>query len=218
MTDGPPSGHGDPVPPSRTGAYADAVAWGTPSTGESRIPPLAAIALAIALQVVLPNRLIEGLGPRFLVPALEAALLVAVAVANPHRVDRAQSNLRLLSLAMIALISAANVVALVELIRALLDATTVEGRSLVFVVGAHLADQRHRLRALVLGARPRRGHGPHAARPPPSRLPLPPDVRPRRRHRDGRRSSSTTSTRRSPTPPPSARPTPCRSPRGRNCS
>ncbi len=120
----PPPGHGD--------SRADRAAWGEPSGDESRWPPLLAIVTAIALQVVLPNRLTQGLGPKWLIPALEFVLLVAVAIANPHRVDRAQSNLRLLSLAMIALITAVNVVALVELIRALLDSTTAGGRTLVF--------------------------------------------------------------------------------------
>jgi uncharacterized membrane protein len=88
--------------------------------------------VAIGLQVVLPTTLIQGLGPRWLIPAFEGVLLVALLVANPHRVDRGESNLRLLSLAMIAVITAANVVALGELIRALLDSQVAGGRVLVF--------------------------------------------------------------------------------------
>jgi hypothetical protein len=108
------------------------VAWGIPSTGESRVPPLAAVVVAIALQVVVPNRLVAGLGPRWLIPALESALLMALIIANPHRVDREQSNLRLLSLAMILIITAVNTFALGELIRALLESTHAGGRALVY--------------------------------------------------------------------------------------
>ena len=132
MTAVPPPGSDGTTGSDGRGDRDDRAAWGVPSGGESRWPPLVAIVTAIALQVVLPNRLVEGLGPKWLVPALEIVLLVAVAIANPHRVDRAQSNLRLLSLAMIALITAVNVVALAELIRALLDSTTAGGRTLVF--------------------------------------------------------------------------------------
>ena len=112
----------------------DRVAWGIQGSGESRLPPLIAVVVAIALQVVLPNTLIQGLGPRGLFPAFEGALFVALVIANPHRVDRKESNLRLLSLAMIAVITVVNMVALGELIRALLDnpGTGAGGRTLVF--------------------------------------------------------------------------------------
>jgi uncharacterized membrane protein len=121
-----------PGAPSSQQSRDDRVAWGVPSGGEPRWPPLLAVVVAIALQIVLPNTVIQGLGPRWLIPALEGVLLVALLITNPHRVDREESNLRLLSLAMIAVITIANVVALGELIRALLDSTHTGGRTLVF--------------------------------------------------------------------------------------
>jgi uncharacterized membrane protein len=119
-------------------AALDDAAWGVPSGEESRWPPVVAVVIAIGLQVVLPFTLIQGLGPRWLVPTFEGVLLVALLIGNPHRVDRAESNLRLLSLAVIAVITIANVVALGELIRALLDSHVSfnshvsGGRALVF--------------------------------------------------------------------------------------
>jgi len=110
----------------------DDAAWGVPSGEESRWPPVVAVVIAIGLQIVLPTTLIHGLGPRWLIPAFEGVLLVALLIANPHRMDRAESNLRLLSLSMIAVITLANVVALGELIRALLDSHVAGGRALVF--------------------------------------------------------------------------------------
>jgi uncharacterized membrane protein len=128
----PPPGVPGPGAPSDHRSRDDRVAWGVTSSGEPRWPPLLAVVVAIALQVVLPNTVIQGLGPRWLIPALEGVLLVALLITNPHRVDREESNLRLLSLAMIAVITIANVVALGELIRALLESTNTAGRALVF--------------------------------------------------------------------------------------
>ena len=132
MTDVPPPGSDDTPSSDSRQARDDRAAWGETSTGETRWPPQVAVLVAIALQLVLPDSVTQGLGPRWLIPALEGVLLVALFVTNPHRIDRAESNLRLLSLALIAVITVANVVALGELIRALLYHTTAEGRALVF--------------------------------------------------------------------------------------
>jgi hypothetical protein len=92
------------------------------------------VVVAIGLQIVLPQRVILDLGPRWLIPALEAILLLALLIANPGRIDEESSVLRSLSLSLIALISLANVVALAELIRALLGHTSADGRSLTNVI------------------------------------------------------------------------------------
>jgi len=146
MSDSPagPSGAGEPLPPGPVdvpGWWApgtpgherdDRVAWGVPSDHEPRWAALLAVLVAIALQVILPERVIQGLGPRWLIPVLEGILLVALLVTDPHRADREGSALRWLSLGLIAVITVANLVALAELIRALLAHTSVGGRSLVF--------------------------------------------------------------------------------------
>ena len=87
---------------------------------------------AMALQLVLPESLIRGLGNRALIPSLEGLLLITLLIANPGHISKEESRLRVVGLALIALISIANVVSLVELIHALLYGTRTGGRSLVY--------------------------------------------------------------------------------------
>ena len=110
----------------------DSVAWGIPSTQEPRWPALLAVAVAIALQIVLPNDLIRGLGNRALVPAAEGALIVVLIVANPRYISPDQSRLRVVGITLIALTTGANVVSLMELIHALLYSPSTAGRPLVY--------------------------------------------------------------------------------------
>jgi uncharacterized membrane protein len=111
----------------------DAVAWGVPSPSESRWPALIAVLAAIALQLVLPDSLIKGLGNRALIPALEGALMVALLVTNPTgRISTEQSRLRAAGVVLIALITAANMVSLGELVHALLYNAKTSGRPLVY--------------------------------------------------------------------------------------
>jgi hypothetical protein len=56
----------------------DPVAWGITAEGKPRWPALLAVLVAIVLQLVLPPRLIQGLGYRWLIPALEGGLLVVL--------------------------------------------------------------------------------------------------------------------------------------------
>ena len=108
------------------------MAWGVASKSEHRWPASLAVLVAILLQVALPDRVTHGLGPRWLIPTLEGALLVALVISNPGRINRESSVLRGMSLVLIALISLANVVALGELVKDLLEHTSAGGRSLVF--------------------------------------------------------------------------------------
>lgn len=136
------SGMDDPlIDPTKRGAVSapgpgasrdDQVAWGIASPSEHRWPASVAVVVAIVLQLVLPDTVVRGLGPRALIPALEGALLVVLVIANPGRINRESSVLRGLSLALIALITAANGVALGELMHALLYHSHTGGRSLLF--------------------------------------------------------------------------------------
>jgi uncharacterized membrane protein len=110
----------------------DAVAWGIASHSEPRWPARLAVVAAIALQLVLPDSVIQGLGNRALIPALEGVLIVVLLVTNARSVSKEQAHLRAISLALIALTTVANVVSLAELIHALLYGTKAGGRSLVY--------------------------------------------------------------------------------------
>lgn len=111
----------------------DGVAWGIASHDEPRWPALLAVLAAIALQLILPDRLIQGLGYRALIPALEGVLIVVLLIVNPTgHISKEQSRLRVVGVALIALITVANVVSLIELIHALLYGTKAGGRPLVY--------------------------------------------------------------------------------------
>ena len=133
-----PSAPAPPDPPAGgtraaqgTASRDDRVAWGSP---EGRAP-LAGVACGHHGDRP-PGRPADpgdpGAGPPLAPPALEGVLLVVLIVANPVRVNRESSLLRGTSIALIAIITAANFVALGELIRALLEHTNAGGRSLVF--------------------------------------------------------------------------------------
>jgi uncharacterized membrane protein len=120
MSDGPPPGRDD------------AVAWGIESPSQARWPELAAVIMAVVLQLLLPDRLIQGLGNRVLIPALEGVLLVALLIVNPGRISKEESRTRIVGVALIALITAVNLVSLTELIHALLYEGEVGGRPIVY--------------------------------------------------------------------------------------
>jgi uncharacterized membrane protein len=69
-------------------------------------PAQATILAAIALQVSLPERL--TVGPSWLIPALEGALLVGMFLATPSQLEREHPRRRRVALGLTALVSAAN--------------------------------------------------------------------------------------------------------------
>jgi hypothetical protein len=78
--------------------------------GEHRLPPALAVVIAIALYALLPESLLFA--PRLIVPALELVLLVALVVHNPRRLTRQTRYSRLVSLALAAVVTVTNLVAL----------------------------------------------------------------------------------------------------------
>lgn len=97
--------------------------------GEARMPAVLAVVVAIGLQTALPDRLV--LGPRLVLPTLEALLLVPLIVVNPVRMTRETRVSRALSLSLVLLIAATNAVVLGLLVKALVDGKASEGRTLL---------------------------------------------------------------------------------------
>ena len=83
-------------------------AWRRVTQGEARWQVALCTAVAIALQVAVPDRLVL-LSPSWVLPALQGAMLICLVVANPHRINRQSRALRSFSLLLAALISFANV-------------------------------------------------------------------------------------------------------------
>ncbi len=78
-----------------------------------------AVAVAITLQVTLPDEL--SVASRFVLPAVETAILVVLLAINPRRIDRVSGPLRALGLALIAVASLANGYSAVILVLGLLN-------------------------------------------------------------------------------------------------
>jgi hypothetical protein len=79
-----------------------------------------AVAASIALYFALPDGLIAGLGPRWLVPALEGVLAASLLIANP-RLSSESRRLRPVAIGLIAFVNLANVVSLGLLVHKLLS-------------------------------------------------------------------------------------------------
>jgi len=102
------------------GQDASIPAWMRKTPGERRWPVTLSVIAAIVLQVLLPPHLTRPLPPSLL-PALEGALLVGLAIANPVRIERRGKAVRAASVVLILLITAANAASAVLLIRAILE-------------------------------------------------------------------------------------------------
>jgi uncharacterized membrane protein len=85
--------------------------------------------VAIVLQVLLDSRLIPG--PTWVVPSLEALLLINLVVISPRQLTERHRTRRRLALGVTALVSAANVFALSSLTNLLLERNVSDGRALI---------------------------------------------------------------------------------------
>ncbi len=122
-------------------------AWGERSRGEPRWPASAAVAAAIVLYISLPKGLTlqtlqdaMGIGRgqdwfRWILPALEFALLVALTLAEPRRRAGEPRWLRYGAVAIIALVNIANVISLFLLVRVLLHPkdTDLKGQDILLI-------------------------------------------------------------------------------------
>ena len=94
-------------------------AWRRRTRGERRWPVTASVAVAIVLQIRLSDRLTRPL-PHLLLPILEIALGIGLIIVNPVRFERRGVLARTASIVLIMLITAANAVSAVLLVRAIL--------------------------------------------------------------------------------------------------
>lgn len=92
--------------------------WLSPAADESRWYAFAAIAVAVAVQLLLPDRL--SLGPAWLLPAIEAAVAIGLLVAVPNRRRQDSPLVRKAGLLLVAVMSLANGFSAALLIRGLL--------------------------------------------------------------------------------------------------
>jgi hypothetical protein len=101
--------------------------------GEVRLPAALAVLVAISLYAALPEGLL--LGPRLVVPLLEAALFIPLVAANPRRLTRDNRWLRRVSISLVLLIAAANAASLFLLVRALVSGGAEDGPGLLLAAG-----------------------------------------------------------------------------------
>jgi hypothetical protein len=87
--------------------------------GETRVPVTLAVAAAIALQLLLPDSIVVL--NRWLLPALQGAVLLALIVNNPWRLTRETRLFRVLSLVLIGAIAFNDVVGIGRLVDLLLN-------------------------------------------------------------------------------------------------
>lgn len=119
-------GMADPPPARAAHAVHDARRG---KRGESRVPPAIAVLVAAALYGVLPEPLLVG--PRFLIPGLELALLVVLIATNPWRMTRQTRWSRAASLVLAGLVAVSNLVTLVLLVAVLVSDQDTAGTSLL---------------------------------------------------------------------------------------
>lgn len=101
----------------------------TPRRGESRLPAILAIAVAVGLYALLPPSLVPW--PRLLVPALELVLLLPLIAINPKRFTRETRISRAMSLALVGVIAAGNLTSLGYLIHQLVGKGIENGTALL---------------------------------------------------------------------------------------
>ena len=82
--------------------------------GERRWPMAVTLLVAMALPFLLPPR--YSLGPRWIVPAIEALLLGALVIADPGRIDRRSDFIRALSIGLVVILVAGAAAVTVRLV------------------------------------------------------------------------------------------------------
>jgi uncharacterized membrane protein len=100
-----------------------------PAAPEPFWPAQLTVLTAIALQLLLPARL--TIGPVWLIPGLEGALLIGMFFATPRELEGEHPVRRRVALGLTAFVSAANIFSLAELTHYLLHHNVSKGRELI---------------------------------------------------------------------------------------
>ena len=118
--------------PKETAAHVPA--WRRRTPGERRWPVAVAVLVAVLLQLPLPSSILPA--GRWVLPAVEVAVLVVLIVANPFRIDRESSVLRMLALVNLGVIAVANGSTVVLLLRRILTHEPITPGRLLLAGGA----------------------------------------------------------------------------------
>jgi len=94
-------------------------AWGVPTHHEPRWPASAAVLVAAILTYVLPEK--YTIGPNWLLPVLELAVLIPLSLVAPHRRKGEPAWQRYSAVGLIALLNVANIYSLIVLVQGLLQ-------------------------------------------------------------------------------------------------
>ncbi len=94
------------------------------------MPPTLAIVAALGLYLVLPDQL--AIGPRWLIPVLEASLVVLLNLVRAYRRRFEERDVRLLVIGVVALLNVANMVSIGLLVDSLLYGGLAKGRPLLY--------------------------------------------------------------------------------------
>jgi uncharacterized membrane protein len=100
-----------------------------PARSEAHWPPQLIVAIAIALQLLLPDRL--SIGPHWLVPGIEAVMLVSLIVASPQQIQDRHRTRRRIAIVLSALASIANGISLGLLCHLLFESKPTGGHELI---------------------------------------------------------------------------------------
>ena len=112
-------------------------AWQRRTQGEQRWPVTVTTAVAIGLQMAVPDRLVL-VRPSWVLPAVEGVLLVMLLIANPRRIDKESKALRWLALTFAALLSLSNGWSLARLAIGITQGSTGTTPSHLLITGAFI--------------------------------------------------------------------------------
>lgn len=96
-------------------------AWQRVTQGEPQWPVSVAVVVAIALQLLLPERV--AFRPRWLLPSLQGLMLLGIVVANPFKITAESARLRVATIGLICVSSVANAWSAGRLVLHLVDRT-----------------------------------------------------------------------------------------------